>query len=295
MDLSRLHRLALRQDGLFTRGQARACGLSAYQIRQRIHTGQWQRVVGWVLASATLPVTPAVRDRAVQLAVPGSVLAGPSAARRWDLGVRDDRIFIVVPVHANPDPVGAILLHEDLDKHDVGVAEGAVVTSRARTVFDCLRLLPARAALDLLDRALQRGWTHPDDLVERLCDRVGCRGTPRVVRLLREVSSGARSDGERRLTSLLRRAGLTGWAANVPIRDEHGLIGVGDVVFDEARVVIEVDGWAFHVAPDRFQRDRERQNRLIAAGWDVLRFTWRDLTDQPDHVVRTIKALLAAG
>jgi very-short-patch-repair endonuclease len=38
-------------------------------------------------------------------------------------------------------------------------------------------------------------------------------------------------------------------------------------------LVIEVDGWAYHRTPDRFQRDRERQNRLVAAGWTVLRFT----------------------
>ena len=89
--------------------------------------------------------------------------------------------------------------------------------------------------------------------------------------------------------ALLRSGGITGWEANVPIRDHEGLIGVGDIVFRRAKVVIEVDGWAFHVSPAAFQRDRARQNRLVAAGWTVLRFTWRDITERPSLVIRTIR------
>jgi len=91
---------------------------------------------------------------------------------------------------------------------------------------------------------------------------------------------------------LLREAGIDGWAANVEIRDGLGPIGIGDLVFRRARAVIEVDGLAFHVSPERFQRDRARQNRLVAAGWTVLRFTWRDVTERSNHVVRTVRAVL---
>jgi very-short-patch-repair endonuclease len=65
------------------------------------------------------------------------------------------------------------------------------------------------------------------------------------------------------------------------------------VVFEEAGVVVEVDGWAYHIDPERFQRDRARQNRLVAAGWTVLRFTWRDLTERSEYVVATITSILA--
>ena len=86
-------------------------------------------------------------------------------------------------------------------------------------------------------------------------------------------------------------AGITGWRANAVITDAAGVIGVGDFVLDQARLVIELDGWAFHTSPDRFQRDRRRQNRLVAAGWTVLRFTWRDLTERPGYVIATIRAM----
>ena len=97
------------------------------------------------------------------------------------------------------------------------------------------------------------------------------------------VAAGERSAAERRADrACCGSAGITGWTANVrdPRRDRVS-IGVADVVFAEARLVVEVDGLAYHVTPDRFQRDRHRQNRLIAAGWTVLRFTWRDLTSGP--------------
>jgi very-short-patch-repair endonuclease len=64
-------------------------------------------------------------------------------------------------------------------------------------------------------------------------------------------------------------------------------------VFPDARVVVELDGWAYHVTRDRFHHDRERQNRLIGAGWIVLRFTWRDLSERPGYVTATIRAVLA--
>ncbi|MGV8967955.1 MAG: DUF559 domain-containing protein, partial [Cellulomonas sp.] len=41
-----------------------------------------------------------------------------------------------------------------------------------------------------------------------------------------------------------------------------------------------------------FQSDRTRQNRLVNAGFTVLRFTWQDLTDRPAEVLRQIRAAL---
>jgi hypothetical protein len=99
-----------------------------------------------------------------------------------------------------------------------------------------------------------------------------CGYTPYQIR--RRISDGewqtvlgAGLAAERRLTELLRVAGITGWTANAEIRDATGLIGIGDVVFAGSKLVLEVDGLAYHVTPERFQRDRQRQNRLVAAGW----------------------------
>jgi very-short-patch-repair endonuclease len=292
VDAARLQWIARRQLGLFTRAQAGECGFSAAQIRRRIGAGTWRPVRRTVLAEPGLAVTPRLRDRAAQLAVPGSVLAAFSAAREWEMPVPDRGPHLIVTgrVHTRPD--GVRIMRVDLSHRDVSIVESAPVTSPPRTVFDCLRLLDDRPARDLLDRALQQGWIGVPDLVERVRAGTGCRGAPRLARLVGLVAAGQRSAAERRAVGLLRESGLKGWRANVEIYDERGLIGVGDVVFEEARVVLELDGWAFHVTSDRFQRDRERQNRLVAAGWTVLRFTWRDLIERPAQVVRTVRVVV---
>ena len=166
------------------------------------------------------------------------------------------------------------------------------VTGPGRTVFDCLRVLPDHAALTVLDRAIQRGWTSFGEQVQRVRAHAGRGGAPRLARLIQAAGGGARSAAERRMLTLLRDARLTGWVANAEIRDASGRIGFGDIVFGAARLVIEIDGFAFHSDPERFQRDRTRQNRLVGAGWTVLRFTWRDLPDRPGDVIRTIRATL---
>jgi very-short-patch-repair endonuclease len=66
-----------------------------------------------------------------------------------------------------------------------------------------------------------------------------------------------------------------------------------DLAFTEAKVAVEVDGWAWHVDVDRFRADRRKGNALANAGWTVLRFTWHDLTARPGYVVAEIRAALA--
>lgn len=292
MDEGGLASVARQQCGLFTRAQARHCGYSAYQIRRRLHSGAWQSVLGGVLASAGLVITPSLRDRAALLAIRGGVLAGPSAARRHGITVRDPRTFIAVGPAYHPRVPPVRLIRDPIDDTDIECVEGVLVTGRERTVVDCLRLLPEQDAVELLDRALQARWITPEQMAWRAHRFVGRRGAVRLAHMSRLAGSGARSAAERLTVQLLRRAGITGWTANEEIHDEHGLIGVGDVVFRDRRLVVEIGGRAHHTDPGSFQRDRERQNRLVAAGWTVLRFTWRDLTRQPEYLLATIEAML---
>jgi very-short-patch-repair endonuclease len=292
-DAAGLAGIATTQRGLFTRQQARGCGYSNYQVRRRLDTNEWQVFLGPVLASAGLARTPALVDRAAWLAVPGAVLAGPSAARWHGMPVHDRRAWLAVPVSAHLRVPSVGVLRGPVSRFDVVLIDGMLVTDRARTVFDCLRVLPGPAALDLLDRALQQRWTTLDDLTGRVRASAGRRGVGRLVRLVAEAGSGARSAAERLAVDLLRRAGLDGWRANLPIHDAAGeLIGVGDLVFRAERVVIELDGRAFHTTSERFERDRYRQNRLTSAGWIVLRFTWRDLTRRPGYVTSTVRRVV---
>jgi hypothetical protein len=192
VDPDGLRRIARRQLGLFTRAQAVECGYSAAQIRRRTAAGTWRPVRRTVLAEPGLTLTPKLRDRAAQLAVPGSVLAAFSAAREWDMPVPDLGPHLIVTGRTDVSPDGVRIMRVGLSDRDVSIVEGAPVTSPPRTVFDCLRLLDDRPARDLLDRALQKGWIGLPDLVTRVWAGTGCRGAPRLARLVGMAAAGTR-------------------------------------------------------------------------------------------------------
>jgi very-short-patch-repair endonuclease len=50
-----------------------------------------------------------------------------------------------------------------------------------------------------------------------------------------------------------------------------------------------VDGFAYHSSAEDFQNDRVRQNAIALARWQVLRFTWIDLTEYPERVIAEIR------
>ncbi len=88
---------------------------------------------------------------------------------------------------------------------------------------------------------------------------------------------------------LLKGAGITGWQTNFAAGGY-----LVDIAFPRQRVAIEIDGWAFHSDHDAFQNDRVRQNRLALQGWQVLRFTWLDLTQHSERVLAEIRAAISA-
>jgi hypothetical protein len=193
MDGERLRRLAAARFGLFTRAQALACGYSAYQIQRRLSAGEWQRVLGSTLAFAGLRVTTSIRDRAGQLAVPGSVLAGPSAARIHGMAVPDDGQYLYVGRHGCSRVQGIRLLYELPAPRDIQRDQGQPVVCRALAVVDCLRLLGWTEAVALADRALQQHWITLAELTARARDRFGRPGAPQLTRLVHLVRGGERA------------------------------------------------------------------------------------------------------
>jgi len=67
-----------------------------------------------------------------------------------------------------------------------------------------------------------------------------------------------------------------------------------DFLWRERRLVAEVDGYAYHANRRAFERDRERDAALAAAGYTVLRVTWRQLVSAPEALIARLAAALAA-
>lgn len=283
---------ASRHAGLFTVRQARAAGMTVEQVRHRRRTGRWVPVAGAALAVAGRPLHPRWTDaHAVALTWPDGVAVLASAARFHGLPVPPEEPVQAWVPHARRAQRGIHPLFYDLRPADVRRVGAVAVTTPVRTVLDCIGRLRPGPAEELLIWALTRGFVDHDRLTATLATDPPMSGNSQRRRLLALTAGGAMGPAERRLHELLRDAGISGWYANRRVRDERGVIGVGDVVFPTERLVIEVDGMAYHGA-DRFQHDRTRQNRLVAAGWTVLRFTWRDLVDRPEHVAAQVRATL---
>lgn len=279
------------QAGVFTSRQAIADGLTAAQVRRRTDSGRWVRVVGRALAHSTLEIGPRQQAHAAWLTWPDAVVCLGTAARLHRLPVPDDGLVHVV-VPSPRASRGALVRHEfPLRPGDVDRIGQAAVTTRRRTVLDCLGRLPDVQSETLTAWVLTRRILTPEDLARAIAERPGAWGNVRRRRALLDMRAGAASPAERRLHRLLRGAGLTEWLPNEPLSHHLGIFASADVYFPDVRLVIEIDGAAFH-GPDRFQADRTRQNLLVGAGCTVLRFTWEDLTRRPDAVIAQIQAAL---
>jgi hypothetical protein len=83
------------------------------------------------------------------------------------------------------------------------------------------------------------------------------------------------------------------FAVGHPVLSKEGrwLAAVGR----ERSLIVEVDGYRYHGTRAAFEADRARDARLKLLGYDVLRFTHRQLTDHAEGSLATVGALLGVG
>ncbi len=226
----------------------------------------------------------------------GGILGFATAAHLWGMaGEAPDDVHVIIPRELHLQRQVGIRTHRHAPQpqtHDR--RHGLPITSRTATVLDHLGRLRLGDACSVADRAVQRGWLCATDIDRRLRQQPGRTGNIRLREVAALISDRAAAKSERVLHGLLRRASIGGWTANYDLWHDGELICVIDVAFPNLRIAIEIDGWAFHHSPDRFQRDRTRQNELVTLGWTVLRFTWADLIERPGYVLAMIRGQLAA-
>lgn len=146
--------------------------------------------------------------------------------------------------------------------------DGWVVTSLA----DLSRVLSLQA-VEAADSAVRTGLVTVPDLLDLL---LGARG-PGVGRLRavgRHVDplSGLVIESAARVELWL--AGLPPPVLQHEVRTEHGrLVARVDLAWPQQRLLVEVDGFAFHSDRVAYRRDREKMNDLERLGWRVLRVT----------------------
>jgi very-short-patch-repair endonuclease len=276
--------LLRRHDGVITLTQARRAGLSKQGVNRRVKAGNWLRCSPGVYFVDDRPFTDSAHVRASVWSY-GADAAASGLAAAWWHGLTKfvpDVIEVTVPRNSNGRRRhGTRLRRRDLDPHDIVERNGLRVTALPLTVVEAAARRGGGAKL--MDSALQRHVELPQLWRAHLRNK-GRHGSPATRRLLHAASDGTRSAAERLLVKLLRDNNIAGWQTNYPV----GGFKV-DVGFPEQKVAIEVDGFAFHSSQEDFQIDRERQNKIALLGWQVLRFTWLDLTEYPQRVLAEIR------
>jgi hypothetical protein len=174
------------------------------------------------------------------------------------------------------------------------VVDGVPVTTLCRTLLDLASVLSRRQLERAMNEAEVRGLTDPVGLPELLRRHPRRQGN-RAVRIL----LGARASGttrgplEERFADLLEGANLPAPERNASVAVGTGFLTV-DCLWRPQRVVVELDGRAFHDTSLAFEEDRRRDRLLHAAGWRVVRVTWRQLRDEGGAVLDDLSAALTA-
>lgn len=289
-----IDRLLADHDGVVSRAEARACGLTDDQIARRVASREWLRRASAVYFAVAWSWTPAARVRvAAEWVRPVGVLASLTAA--WWLGLGVDSphpVTVILPRGCSRrPPPGVTVWQRDLQAADRTSHRGLPVVSTGLAVLDAAVAL-GREGPAFLDRALQE-HVDLDDLRHVQSRHLGRRGSTAAGRLIARAGDRAASEPERRLVALLRRAGITGWTANLRVVLGDGRRPVLDIAFPAVLFAVEVDGWAHHVDHDAFVDDRARKRALVAGGWSVIEVTWHDLEDRGDEVIAQIRQVLA--
>jgi very-short-patch-repair endonuclease len=240
---------------------------------------------------------PALAPLALELAVVlhlghDAVISHQSAAMIWGLTL--DRLAdvhaTIVGRDARPHPGLTTHRVPELDRRDVRIRDGIPVTAPARTLIDHAALCP--------DAVLERGISEAR-VMRLISDRELAAAITRCpwrtglarVRALLEAERGTaptRSEAERRLLALVAGAQLPRPDVNARVLGHEV-----DFLWRSEKLVVEVDGHAFHAHRAAFERDRTRDQVLVAAGYRVIRVTWRQLIETPIAVAARIAQALA--
>jgi very-short-patch-repair endonuclease len=287
-------RIAGAQHGLLTHDQA-VSALGRGRKSRWLTERRLTVVQPAVYRVAGAPQTWHQAVAAAQLATAG-VVSHRSAAELWGLIQPAGYIEVSVSPPRHPRVHLPAVAHRVIDLHPELSVErsGLHVTDPVRTVIDLGLVLPKWAVGDALSRGITTKLFRVTD-VDRLRDalgRQGRNGTGVMRQVLEErllLGGTEESLLEKRFNDLVRRHDVPAAATQYELWHAGRFIARIDAAYPERKLAIEVDGFAAHTSPDTFQRDRTRQNRLVALGWTVLRFTWADIVQRPAMVAAQIR------
>lgn len=285
---------ARQQLGLITTDQLDALGISRGRRRTLIANG-WLKAISRGVYRVSGQPADWRRDvlGAVFAAGDSAVASHATAARLWGFdGQHGSAIEILAP-HARriAKPGLTIRRSTDLPTADLTRIGPIPVTSKIRTLIDLAGVVDRQRLELALDGALRDGLIREEQLIRR-ARQLARPGRPGPQNLLAALGA----DGRARTESWLERMLIRRLAeAGLPRPATQLVAGTGarlDAAYVDARLVIEADGHRTHSTRRQRQGDAEREAKLVAEGWRLVRFTYEDITERPEYIVATVRRLL---
>jgi hypothetical protein len=278
--------IADRQRGVITYAQLIAAGLDRHAIARRVRCGLLRPVFrGVYLVGHGVPARHAIETAALLCCAPDSLLSHATSLAMWGLyeSVTGAPIDVTV-IGRNCAAHSGINLHRTrtLQRLDISRRFGLSVTSPVRALLESASIVATRDLERAVDEALAlKLVTRPGLLavIERYPGQRGCV----VLRELADPGRGSqitKQEAEERFRVLLHKAGAPPSESNVWIG--HYKV---DRVWRAQRVIAEIDSMQFHRDIDRFEIDHRREQDLKLMGYEVVRFTRRQVMFEPEYVM----------
>ncbi len=260
-----------------------ALGVTAYELHLAVATGEILRPRrGWYCSAGLSAV-------AVQAIRVGGRLGCTSAAAHHGLWTRGSRLHVDVPRNAarlrDPHQPRRIRAAQWNPRVHWAAYTGSRITASPIEALAAMCLCePPERVVAAVDSALR---------FKRITVSEWAACTSQLPRRLRDLIAGvdARSESitESVMRFRLRALGIHAWP-------QQRIAGVGRVDFVIGdRLIIEVDGRAYHSDPKRFEADRSRDARASARGFRVLRFSYKQVFERWSEVRAAIVASMARG
>jgi very-short-patch-repair endonuclease len=279
--------LAERQHGIVARRQLLDAGIGRRAIDHRVDLGRLHVVHRGVYALGHRVLLTRARWMAAVLASgPGAVLSHRPAAVL--AGLRRPPAPLEVTVrHHGSGRRGIRTSYARLPDDEVTVIDGIPVTTVPRTLLDLASVLPPHQLERALNEAEIQGRSDSLSLPELIVRYPRRKGVAAIRDALGAGPVPTRDELEARFRAFIRARRLPTPRFNFNVQGYEC-----DCVWPDRGLIVELDSRAFHDTSAAFERDRERDRILTAAGWRVIRVTWRQLHQARERVAADLRRLL---
>ena len=294
-----LESLARKQHGVFHRRQALRIGFTPEMIERRLASATWIRLGRDVYGLPSHPGTWHRQCMAATLTVPAGAISGGSAATLLGVpGYRPGAIEVVTRHDTtNRSPLAKVRQSRTVGRFSV--VNGIRVVSKADCTVQLARITSVERLRSVVHSFDRRDRRYLAELRDRQLALARSRlpGMKKLRIVLSELTDDVPptdSDLEVKLRTLVASVpalGTVAWQASLPFWTRGTARCDGLAV--TWPLILEADGRAWHTRVEDFERDRERDNLANVHGYDVLRFTYNQLTRHYHDCRRMLVAYIA--